>query len=375
MANILIIGGGFAGLVAAEQLAGKLNSTHQITLLSPSRKFTFYPALVQLAFGDVQSAEITVDLATKLKELGVRYIHGELISIDKHGRTAEVAGDDLRGEIAYDYVLFALGRRLATEKVAGFFEYSHHLLGTTAAMKFGSAVGEFKLGDIVLGLCPGGRLPVPVCETAFALARKFESRVNDGSVRIKVIFPGSLSDAFGGADLHKQLEAAFQRHKINVLYDIPIATITGEAVLSSDKHEIHHDLLMLVPPFRGQAILDDLGITDGEDFIKVDDLMKVHGMENAYAAGDLVAFSGPKFAHMAVRQAGVAAANIIAELEGRTPETTYYHEIATIIDAGGADSIYLHYGIWDDSLYRLKQGTFWTIAKEMHDAVWRAKHR
>lgn len=375
MANVLIVGGGFAGLIAAERLAPVLGAEHQITLVSPSRRFTFYPALVELALGQCAVSDITFDLGAKLGQLGVRYVEGELLRVHGGRQRVEITGDDVAGEIGYDRLLLAPGRRLATEKVKGFFEYSHHMLGVNAALRFGEAVERFREGTIVLGLCPGGRLPVPVCETAFALARRFESKMNDGTVRIKVIFPGSLKDAFGGADLHKQLEAAFERHRINVLYDVPIVEITGDEVLSSEKHSIEHDLLMLVPPFRGQAILDELGITDEEDFVLADDLMRVHGMSNTYAAGDLVAFSGPKFAHMAVRQAEVAAANIAAELKGQEPSEHYYHEIATIIDSGGADSIYLHYGIWDDWVYKLKQGTFWSWAKETHDSVWRARHR
>lgn len=48
MANVVIVGGGFAGVVAAESLAKKLGSEHEITLVSRDRKFVFYPALVRL---------------------------------------------------------------------------------------------------------------------------------------------------------------------------------------------------------------------------------------------------------------------------------------------------------------------------------------
>ena len=41
MANILILGGGFGGLVTAEHLAKSLGKEHRITLLSPHRTFTF----------------------------------------------------------------------------------------------------------------------------------------------------------------------------------------------------------------------------------------------------------------------------------------------------------------------------------------------
>lgn len=375
MANILIIGGGFSGLVAAERLAAEVGKEHQITLVAPNKDFTFYPALVQLAFGECEVSDITFDLRAKLAGIGVRFVQGELLRLNKRRQKAQVAGADLNGELNFDHVIFALGRRLATEKVNGFFEYSHHLLGTKAAIRFGQAIDKFHEGDIVLGLCPGARLVVPVCETAFALAKKFAAEVREGTVSIKLILPESLSAAFGGADLHKQLEPAFARHNINVLYNVPIVEVNEDEVVSADNHRIRHDLLMLLPPFRGQAILDNLGITDDEDFIRVDALMRVQDMKNAYAIGDVTAFSGPKLAHMAVRQAEVAAINIASELMGKTPSREYYHEIAAVIDAGGADSIYLHYGIWDDALYRIKQGTFWGLAKETHDAIWRARHK
>lgn len=374
MANILILGGGFGGLIMAEQLAASLDSEHQITLIAPNRRFTFYPALVHLAFGECAPEDITFDLSAKLKDLGIRYVQGEMIRIHPERRHVEVAGKDFSGDIAYDYIVIALGRRLATERVPGFFEHAQHLLGVNAALKFGELVRNFRAGTIIVGLCPEARLPVPVCETAFALARKFETEMRDGKIQIKVIFPESLKAAFGGANLHKELEAAFKRHRINVLYDVPIREISFNEVLSTKKHKIECDLLMLVPPFRGNATLGNMGITDEAGYIRVDGFMRVHGLEKTYAVGDIVAFSGPKFAHMAVRQAEVAAENIISEINGEEPDKEYYHEIATIIDTGGADSIYLHYGIWDDTQYRLKEGKFWGWAKEVHDRVWRAKH-
>ncbi len=375
MGNILILGGGFGGLIVAERLAAAVGGSNQITLVSPSKKFTFYPALVQLAFDECDESEITFDLREKLNRIGVRYIQGEALRIDKAERTVEITGPDINGEIRFDHLVIATGRHLATDTVEGFFEYAHHLLGTKAARRFGQAVENFTSGRIVVGLSPDSRLPVPVCETAFALAKKFAGKIAAGEVYITVVFPGSLSEAFGGAQLHQQLEAAFAKHRINVLYDVPINDIREGEFFSSKKHRIEYDLLMLIPSFRGQALFRGAGIADENDFVMVNDKMQVHGLEHAYAVGDIVAFSGPKFAHMAVRQAEVAARNLIAELNGESPSEHYYHEIATVVDAGGADSIYLHYGIWDDSLYRLKQGRFWGWAKDVHDAWWQARNR
>ena len=375
MARILILGGGFGGLMAAEQLVEALGPDHQITLVAPNRNFTFYPALVELAFGKCRPEDVQFDLAEKLRILGVRYIQCEMIKIHPIRRRVEVAGDDLNGELAYDYLLLAMGRRLATEKVPGFFENAQHLLGVKAAMRFGSLVDDFREGKIIVGLCPDARLPVPVCETAFALAQRFQTQMQDGKIKISVIFPDSLEAAFGGARLHKELEGAFARHGINVHYEVPINEISFNQVSSTQGHQIKCDLLMLVPPFRGSAVLRSLNITGESDFVKVDAKLRVHELDRTYAVGDIVAFSGPKLAHMAVRQARVAAANIVSEINGQAPSEEYYHEIAAVIDAGGPDSIYLHYGIWDDAQYRLKKGRFWGWAKDAHDALWRAKHQ
>ncbi|HMS43304.1 MAG TPA: FAD-dependent oxidoreductase [Pyrinomonadaceae bacterium] len=152
MANILILGGGFAGLIAAERLAEYLDSTHKITLVAPNQKFTFYPALVQLAFGEIEVDDIQIDLAAKLTEIGVQFVQGELIRVNSERREVQIAGIEFNGELHYDYLLVAVGRRLATEKVPGFFEHAQHLLGVKAAQKFGEFVRSFEVGTIIVGM-------------------------------------------------------------------------------------------------------------------------------------------------------------------------------------------------------------------------------
>ena len=60
--------------------------------------------------------------------------------------------------------------------------------------------------------------------------------------------------------------------------------------------------------------------------------MQVEGAERMYAVGDCVNFNGPKTAHMAVREATVAAANLVAEIKGVEPVSTYHHEMKLVID-------------------------------------------
>src|SRR5205085_9746783 len=120
MANILILGGGFAGVVAAERLARTLDlAEHQVTLVSRSRRFTFYPALVRLAFGECEPDDISYDLRDAMRSQGVRFVEATAARVDPFQRQVRVTGADFDGELKYDYLVYALGRRLATERVQG----------------------------------------------------------------------------------------------------------------------------------------------------------------------------------------------------------------------------------------------------------------
>jgi len=102
--------------------------------------------------------------------------------------------------------------------------------------------------------------------------------------------------------------------------------------------------------------------------------MRVVGVERIYAAGDCVSFDGPKLGHMAVHQAEVAAENLAVEIEGHEPKATYDHELMMVIDEGGADTIFLHKGLWDEDSFTVKQGRFWSWAKRVHEKYWEYRH-
>jgi sulfide:quinone oxidoreductase len=373
MANVLILGGGFGGVVAAEHLARTLDAAeHQLTLVSRTRRFTFYPALVRLAFGEADAEDISYDLREALTGRGVRFVEATVARVNPSEQSVTLTGGDFAGELKYDYLVYALGRRLATERVPGFFEHAHHLLSVESALKFGEAVREFREGHAVIGSCPGARLEVPVYETAFALARRLKRE--GARSRITLISPDYPSEHPAGADLARALRPALEELGVESLYDFPVAEVNAEAVRAADGREVEYDLLMLVPPFEGTSALAGTGLTDDEGFVRVDHTMRVIGTERMYAAGDSVYFSGPKMGHMAVRQAEVAAENLRAEIEGRAPQALYEHEVTLVVDAGGKDSLYLHKRLWDEGEKSVRWGRFWSWAKRAHETYWRAKH-
>src|SRR5262245_13138400 len=87
MSSVLIIGGGFGGVVAAESLAQRLGPEHQITLVSRRREFTFFPALVRLAFGRCALEEVFYDLERAMLSRRIEFVQAEILSLD-HGSRA-----------------------------------------------------------------------------------------------------------------------------------------------------------------------------------------------------------------------------------------------------------------------------------------------
>lgn len=374
MAKVLVLGGGFGGVVAAERLANELSDEHQITLVARSRQFVFYPALVRLAFGKSHKEDVSFDLRHTMLSRRVNFVEAEVAHIDPLERKVSVAHGPVEGKLPYDYLIFALGRRLATETITGFYEHAHHLLNVDKAIIFGKAVENFNGGRAVLGQCPGARLPVPVYESAFALASLLEEKGKRERTRIIVVTPDTLEaevgDARGATALRQRLDA----RQIELRTHFSIASLTQNSAITDSGDMIHFNLLMLVPPFRGSPVARSMGITDDEGYIQVDSSMRVVGHERIYAVGDCVSFSGPKMGHMAVRQAEIAVANLAAEIEGHEPISHYSHEMRLVINEAEGTGLYLHKNIWMDEPATIRQSPFWSWAKRVQQNYWLSTH-
>lgn len=374
MAKVLIAGGGFGGVVAAESLAKRLGNEHEITLVSRSRKFLFYPALVRLAFGQCKPDDIAIDIRKAMADRRIRFVEGEVARIYPTERHITFARGDFVGEMPYDFLVLALGRRLKTEQVTGFFEHAHHLLGVREAKKFGAAARLFNQGRAVMGHCPGARSPVPLFETAFALSRLLEERGKRDHCTITIVSSESPDEMFGGIPMSETLNGALESQRIELVSDFAITQVTPNSVIAKDGRTLSCDLNMLIPPFAGPGALVGTEITDAEGYVRVDTTMRVQGIEGMYAAGDCVSFKGPKMGHMAVRQGEVAAENLAAEIQGRAPTANYDHEMMLVIDAGGDESIFVHKDLWSDEDANIQHTRFWAWAKRTQEWYWKAKH-
>ncbi len=366
--RILILGGGFAGITAAEVLSAGTGDDHEITLVSANKRFTFFPALVPMVFGDFPVSELTIDIAAPLRQHRVRFVQGEVLEIDTRARTVRITGTDVDGDIHFDKLIIAVGRRLGTERVPGFFEHAHHLLGIKPAEGFKDAIDGFRKGSIVVGLCPDGSLPIPVCESALALSIRFAKEIANKTVSITAVFPETLDRALAGSGLFRDIESEFAARGIHLVPNFPIDRIDKTFLFADEKEPIPFDLLMLVPPFRGQAAIQHLYEDEHSDgFVRVNRKMQIEGLDGIYAAGDIVSLEGSRFGYMAMRQAKVAAVNTLSELSGETPTLEYSHQVEWVLGERYTHPHFYHYGVWDNTLRDFDENALLGLAKRIRD--------
>jgi NADH:ubiquinone reductase (H+-translocating) len=106
--NVVIIGGGFAGLFAARALRGAPAS---ITLIDQTPQHVFQPLLYQCATGILSEGQITTPLRRLLRNHhNLRTIAAEAVDVDAAGQRVicrRPGGDQL--EVPYDYLIVAAG--------------------------------------------------------------------------------------------------------------------------------------------------------------------------------------------------------------------------------------------------------------------------
>ena len=368
MARIVILGGGFAAVSAAETLAAAADGGHEITLVSKSSELTFFPGIVPMVFGDLEPGDIRADLRRPLAERDIKFIQGEVRGINTIRRTVVVGQDRIDTSLDFDYLILAMGPRVAADRVPGIFENAHHLLTVDAALKFKSAISAFTSGAIVVGLCPEATLPVPICESALGLAKKFEHEIRNGDVSVTVVLPQTLERAFAGSALFRDIVGEFDRLGVRLVEEFAVVQVRDGEVIPAVGENIKFDLAMFVPPFVSQLSLRGEGpVTDDLGFARVNTHMQVSGLDRVYAAGDIAALPGPKFGYMAMRQGTVAALNVLAELRGETPSTEYTHKIAWAIGEKYTDPVFFHYGFWDDTLDDFDEEALMGLARSIRE--------
>ena len=112
--DIVILGGGTGGLVAAHHLRRRLARTHRIVVIDRSADHVYQPSMLWQIIGERRLEQFHRPLS-RLRKKGIAFRNEEVSRIDVDRRVVETISETL----AYDYLIVALGATLAPETVEG----------------------------------------------------------------------------------------------------------------------------------------------------------------------------------------------------------------------------------------------------------------
>lgn len=330
--RIVVLGASFAGLGAARELRRQLPSPDVgITVIDQRDRFLYRPSLPWIAFGQRRAEELQAPLLPVLNRWGVRFVQDTVEGVEP--REQRVVGR--RGRYPYDVLLIALGATSPAAEPPHLERWGYHPLWEEDAKALHRALEGFTGGGAVVAMCPNCPLACPIYEMVFHLDRALRLRGLRSRSRIVLVTYEETPFEVGGPGVSRIINRWLRERAIDVRTSTYVEDAgPGYAVLPGGE-TLPASLLIYMPAFQGApAVRAVAELTDGDGFVIVDRSLRAVDYPNIFAAGDIVAFPGPKNGRMAEIQGKVAARNIAALL-GRGQPAAYSSHLACLLDLGG----------------------------------------
>jgi sulfide:quinone oxidoreductase len=321
MDRIVILGGGVGGTLTANLLQRKLRRRVRagevsITVVDQTGLHTYQPGFMYIAMSGERAAALERPERSLLDPL-VTLIVGDIEAIDETDRTVRLAdGQRLR----YDFLVIATGSRIVPETIEHFDAEAHHFYTAEAALELRRALDAFRGGRVVIGIagmpykCP----PAPL-EVAFLIEAELRERhLRDGS---EIHFCSPIGRAFtieSVSDMATPILAA-KGIELHTFFNVEAIDPRRHVVASLEGEELGYDLLILVPPHKGQQFLIDSGVAPAPGgWLPTDRAtLAVGGRPDVFALGDATDLPLSKAGSTAHFEAPVVTERIAAAIEGR----------------------------------------------------------
>lgn len=355
MSQIVVIGGGFAGLWATRALAG---DDVQITLVDRANHHLFQPLLYQVATAGLSAPDIAAPLRHILRgQANVRVLMGEVIGVDLAARRVKLADGST---LPYDQLLVASG---ATHAYFGHDDWAAHAPGLKtlddallirrrmllaferAEAAADAAEQQAWLHFAVVGGGPTGvELAGTLAEIARHTLRREFRRIDPRHARVRLIEAGPAPLASFPPALQQRTRAQLEKLGVEVVCGQAVGDIGAHGYrLGSDTVPCRTVLWaagVAASPL-GKLLADASGAElDRAGRVKVNADLSLPGHPEVFVAGDLAAVSRadgrpvPGVAPAAKQMGHYVAAAMRARRAGRATKAFEYQDWGNLATIG-----------------------------------------
>jgi NADH dehydrogenase len=353
--QVVIVGGGFGGLLAARNLG---HDSVRITLIDRKNHHTFQPLLYQVATAGLSPGEIAAPIRWILRgRRNVEVLLGEVQDFDLQRRVVKLPDS----EISYDYLIVAAG---ASHAYFGHDEWEplapglktiedaleirrRVLLAFELAERQGtSGEGQLPLNFVVVGGGPTGvELAGALAEIArHVLANEFRS-IDPKRTRIVLLEGGPRILPTYPEDLSRSAEEQLRHLGAEVLTSTLVTSIEPGLVRMGETH-LPAAVILWAAGVAASPLGKKLGApVDRAGRVLVNPDLSIPGHPEVFVIGDLAFLNDdtgkmvPGVAPAAMQQGKATARNIMRELRGEPRENFHYVDKGSLATIGRSAGI------------------------------------
>ncbi|MDH3191990.1 MAG: NAD(P)/FAD-dependent oxidoreductase [Nitrosopumilus sp.] len=333
--HVLILGGGFGGLAAANEIRNFLpHSKVRITLIDKKDWFMVGFAKLWIING-TRTFENSIGSLNKLRKKNIDFLKEEILEINLHNKNVKTTSKN----ISYDFLIIAMGAILAPEKIPGLIENGMNLYSHNQLTKIHDKLIQMKSGNIAIAIfgmpykCPPA--PFEAALLIDSMLRNFGTRK---SIQIHFYSPAPVTLPAAGQLVSQQILDLINSENIVFHNSCKIKTVKKNTLVFETSQD-DFDLLLAVPPHIAPKVIYESGLAKEGEFIQINRDCKTP-FENVYAVGDVTSL--PVGEKMAVPKAGIfaegegltVAQNIIAKIQSKNNSVLFDGKGACFIESG-----------------------------------------
>ncbi|MEO5927830.1 MAG: FAD-dependent oxidoreductase [Patescibacteria group bacterium] len=355
--RIVIVGGGFAGVLIARQLSRSYSERAEVTLISASDRFVFSPRLIDaLGRHEDMTDRFTAFLPDLATRSGFTFVIGLASHVDRNNRTVSVATKDAIVPYPYDLLVLAQGAATAYYNIPGAQEYTMPLKMWDDLKRIHGRVAECitnasnastdderraALSFVFVGGGPSG------IESAFAL----KQHVDDSLIKNPSLIPFVTYTLLQGApqiltgfppNMVKGAMNELTSHGFKVRIGMSVSAVERDAVRLNTDERIPSSLTLWTAGVAANVVPMTPEIERDGKGMMVDSTLKIDA--HIFAAGDAISARDkqlllPKNAQTAMQMAASLSKNLMRELDGQPLIPFRFHNLGSIVTLGSTGYI------------------------------------